>query len=248
MGQAVADLPNPLDAAPPTSVSGADDLLAQLAGDEIDRLLAEADVSRPAPAVETASAPATPAAQDSPVNPAASAPPAEQPSASAPSVPETDELDKLLNELSPEPVPEQSKSAALTEQVSDVLAAAGVNAPAELQNESLEGVMSPAEREALNLANLEAATTAAEQQDAAVAAVSATAPAAELAPAQVQETAPEVAVSARSNIAVRILEWINAPLSFVPDAGRDALGKAAIVTIVNSLAVLVYVIFFRHGH
>ena len=42
MGQAVADLPDPLSAAPVSSAS-TDDLLAQLAGEEIERLLAEAD-------------------------------------------------------------------------------------------------------------------------------------------------------------------------------------------------------------
>ena len=54
MGQATVDLPDQPDPAaveaaapPPTSLSSADDLLAQLAGEEIDRLLAEADAERP---------------------------------------------------------------------------------------------------------------------------------------------------------------------------------------------------------
>jgi hypothetical protein len=73
MGQAAVDLPDPLEptetsddanassttavAAPaPAPVEGADDLLAQLAGEEIDRLLAEADVE-PAPPKRDASEP-----------------------------------------------------------------------------------------------------------------------------------------------------------------------------------------------
>ncbi len=42
MGQAAVDLPDPLSAAPVSS-GNTDDLLAQLAGEEIERLLAEAD-------------------------------------------------------------------------------------------------------------------------------------------------------------------------------------------------------------
>src|SRR5690348_14324779 len=90
MGQATVDLPDPLDAPPPSSLSGTDDLLAQLAGDEIDRLLAEADLEHksltapalaspnpaPAPASETRApaptvAPATPAPANAPAAPAA---------------------------------------------------------------------------------------------------------------------------------------------------------------------------------
>ena len=48
MGQ-VVDLPDPLHNDAPAAGPGVDDLLAQLAGEEIDRLLAEADIERPAP-------------------------------------------------------------------------------------------------------------------------------------------------------------------------------------------------------
>ena len=63
MAQAAIDLPDPLNNSGPVG-PGVDDLLAQLAGEEIDRLLAEADVERPAsPAVmlvpHTATSPAT---------------------------------------------------------------------------------------------------------------------------------------------------------------------------------------------
>src|SRR5215213_6870575 len=99
MGQAAVDLPDPLDAPPPSSLSGTDDLLAQLAGDEIDRLLAEADVeqtSSPAPApvtpIDTAPAATTAAVEAMPsVAPAG-------PSAAA-SLPGDDDLNALLNQL-----------------------------------------------------------------------------------------------------------------------------------------------------
>ncbi|HEV7302510.1 MAG TPA: hypothetical protein VGN72_24440 [Tepidisphaeraceae bacterium] len=46
MGKADTSLPDPLNA-PAPALAGTDDLLSQLAGDEIDRLLAEADVEAP---------------------------------------------------------------------------------------------------------------------------------------------------------------------------------------------------------
>ena len=45
---------------------------------------------------------------------------------------------------------------------------------------------------------------------------------------------------------VRVLEVINSPLASFSDSTRDTLGKVAIVTLVNSLAVLIYVLFVRH--
>src|SRR6185436_14775033 len=53
MGQVAIDLPDPLHNSPPAPGPGVDDLLAQLAGEEIDRLLAEADVERPAKSAAT---------------------------------------------------------------------------------------------------------------------------------------------------------------------------------------------------
>src|SRR5688572_29729295 len=85
MGQAAVDLPDPLDQQPPASPGGMDDLLAQLAGDEIDRLLAEAD-AEPSPTPVTAGL--TPV--DAPVEPIrfdAEPPAAFAAPAAAPSVP-----------------------------------------------------------------------------------------------------------------------------------------------------------------
>ncbi len=41
MGKAAVDLPDPMQQPPPAGRTSTDDLLAQLAGEEIDRLLAE---------------------------------------------------------------------------------------------------------------------------------------------------------------------------------------------------------------
>src|SRR5687767_3642509 len=61
MGQTI-DLPDPLEKAAPLPAPSADELLAQLAGDEIDRLLAEADArpEPPPPAPAPAAPPASP--------------------------------------------------------------------------------------------------------------------------------------------------------------------------------------------
>jgi hypothetical protein len=44
---------------------------------------------------------------------------------------------------------------------------------------------------------------------------------------------------------LRPLEWINAPLSACSDTVREALGKVAIMTLINAMAILLYVLFLR---
>ena len=46
-------------------------------------------------------------------------------------------------------------------------------------------------------------------------------------------------------IYLKPLEWLNAPLAACPESVRDLLGKAAIITLANAIAVLVYVLMFR---
>jgi hypothetical protein len=41
---------------------------------------------------------------------------------------------------------------------------------------------------------------------------------------------------------------MNAPLDAFPDTVRDAIGKVAILTLFNAIAVIVYVVVFRHRH
>ena len=70
MGQAAVDLPDPLDTPPQpdasTGAAGTDELLSQLAGEEIDRLLADADVERESLNGPTSLAPERPAARSPP--------------------------------------------------------------------------------------------------------------------------------------------------------------------------------------
>lgn len=80
------------------------------------------------------------------------------------------------------------------------------------------------------------------------------APSAAVAPPPV---APEIATGTAEREALRDelveslpfylkpLEWLNAPLHFLSERMREALGKVAIVTLVNAIAVLLYAILFR---
>src|SRR5690349_12312525 len=80
MGKSTVELPEIAEAPPEGAPAGTDDLLAQLAGQEIDRLLAEADADRPsatAPSVAPAILP--PAIAETPAlqTPPATEPPVE---------------------------------------------------------------------------------------------------------------------------------------------------------------------------
>jgi hypothetical protein len=44
---------------------------------------------------------------------------------------------------------------------------------------------------------------------------------------------------------LRPLEWLSAPLEACPETLREVIGKVAIVTLVNALAVLAYVLLLR---
>lgn len=92
MGRASPDLPDPLENQDSAPSGGADDLLSQLAGDEIDRLLAEADVEA-TPAQDAAAAKTTASSVASP------APTPPTPTGATSSGTATPELDAQLNDL-----------------------------------------------------------------------------------------------------------------------------------------------------
>jgi hypothetical protein len=237
MGQATVDLPDPLN--PPTAapdLSAADDLLSQLAGDEIDRLLAESDgESAPAPpSMEAAPelvAPTT--AEPAKVDPPAalsneidelfaelqaapvSAPkqaPAEPPTAASPLEPPIAAPTAASEPASP-PVPEMEQ-----------VAAAAVVEPDERAIDELEPAIAADERAALERAALDDISLAIDPM------------------AQLQGMERDLP------IVLKPLAWLSAPLDRFPDEVRETLGKIAILTIVNALAVFAYVMMFRHGH
>lgn len=47
---------------------------------------------------------------------------------------------------------------------------------------------------------------------------------------------------------LRPLEWLSSPLDPWPDQLRDLLGKIGLMTMINALAVIAYVLIFRRHH
>jgi hypothetical protein len=197
MGQAAVDLPDS-PSPPPASAQSTDDLLAQMAGEEIDRLLAEADGERPP---NPAPAPAAPAQRAAP--PVAAA---ETSKSSA------SQLDGFLGGLATDSGPDPVAQLASSSQSPAAGAAHDGNRPDPLGDDD-----SAAERGALNSS------------------VAGHAGAAQLPSGELTVPLP-----------VRLLAWVNSPLESCPDQVRETIGKVAILTAVNAISVLVYVLFFRH--
>ncbi len=183
MGQAVVDLPDPLQN--PKPAPSADDMLAQLASDEIDRLLADSDDGKEAPS-------SPPPVSELPT-PKSDAP-------AAASIPPT-----------PTPPPAQVEVAA-------------VQPPAVEDRSAADDL---AERKAL------------------IDAASATPPAA--APAEPIQLM-ELRIPPTLPAILRPLEWLSAPLDSCPDTVREFVGRAAVLTMINAIALLGYVWLFRRHH
>ncbi len=164
----------PLAAGSPPPDGQADDLLSQLAGAEIDRMLAEADVEPPPPAAIAVPPPV-----------AAVASPAVEPPPATPA------------EVSPPPPPPVIPAAADL----DAVLAQAVAAPTAAVPAGTIDLGEPLPRGSWLLSGL-----------------------------------------------LRPLSLVNAPLDPYPDRVREAVGKVAVVTLVNAIAVLAYVVVFRrHG-
>jgi len=262
MGQAVVDLPDPLEKQP-AGASSADDLLAQLAGDEIDRMLTEANVE-PAAAAEDEpvahrEAIATPA--DDSLNKAAD-------STTAAAV---DDLLAGLDEPKAETATEQAVAAPAEkfdpsdiDQLLDSAIAPTADAVAGEPAAKVDIDQTLAAEADAKLAphtaavQAEAAAEIAHAEAAAIAAPSTLVPA-----VRAEEPLPDEAaeregllatvageatdddLSAPLPIWLRPLEWISDPLDAFSDDARSFLGKAAILTLVNSAAVIAYVLMFR---
>jgi hypothetical protein len=202
MGQAAVDLPDPLET-PPVSASSTDDLLAQLAGEEIERLLSEEES---APAGEPVGKPHPPVqvpAQTSKVEPVAA------PAVAAKEAPADTDLNALFSQLDPTEGKSQTPVRAKSEPVASTPDAAP----------------SVAEELAWEIDEDSALMSSGQAASAAVGPVS--------------------TAAAREPLVLRLLAWLNSPLDAFPDRVRDAVGKIAILTTVNALSVLVYLLLFR---
>jgi hypothetical protein len=170
MGQAVVDLPDPIENSKPAP--SADDMLAQLASDEIDRLLADSDNGN-----EAAPAPAA------------------------------------ISDLPPAKVETPALAA-----TSEIAAKAEV-APAAETAPEVSSASDDAQRKEL----LDAAPAESMQSM-------------QLMELRIPPTLPAI---------LRPLEWISAPLDTLPDSIREFVGRAAVLTMINAIALLGYVWIFR---
>lgn len=301
MGQPAVELPDPLQTPSGTDAAGADDLLAQLAGDEIDRLLAEADVGHDATPLDPA-APAPAAADDAspvdeniaaaedvlaqelteaqaPANPTADSQSAQALRPAATPVSDSGAADvDVLADASLSPADAATVDDLLAERSEEVLKphfdahlADMADEPAPTSSPVVDAppreataVVSKAEAApapaAPSAAPVSAADEIARELDEAVgssriAAAEAASPAASDAPDATPVSLPTVLDEALASAQaeedslpfyLRPLQWLNAPFAGLSEETRLALGKIAIITFFNALAVLVYVMFFRH--
>ncbi|HEY0010123.1 MAG TPA: hypothetical protein VGB55_15470 [Tepidisphaeraceae bacterium] len=184
MANAVKDLPDPLEDAASPSKASADDLLAQMADEAIDKLIADAERG------------------GEPFRPPVAAAQSPEPPATAPEA-QNGEFSEAFGET-PAPVAQPSPSLATPVNVVEPH-----EEPAGFDPGVVIASEEPAPRHELH--------------------------------ALLGEPAREQ----RSGLLLKPLEWFNAPFNFLPDTVRDVAGQVAIVTLVNALAVLLYIVLFR---
>lgn len=291
MAQSTIELPDPLEGS--AGYAGADDLLAQLAGEEVDRLLSDAEAGATrGPAVsldEEGAAVADELDEARQTRERVAEVAGEELTATA-----LDELFTQMNEGTPEAglerrdseveggiqdrrgVPAGEAGEVVAASVAEVMGAVdpdweafqkevktsdggegGVAAAKLAEPASVADALAleMEEDERINRVGNARAAGGIETEESEVAAL------AEMGGAVAAEEAPAVVIDEElaepmegevveaeegsTPILVRVLEWINSPLSGFSEGVREMLGKVAIVTMLNATAVLVYVLVFR---
>jgi hypothetical protein len=253
MGKSTDDLPDPTQAGGASADASTDELLSQLAGDEIDKLLAEADVEAADDPTPTSPPPAV--AQES-------APPGESPAPAVTAETPDDaaaalqsQLDDVFNQL--------TKSDDAPSPVADVGApaeSAPISAPAlddqlsKLANELLPTGTPP---DAAPVTQVDSAAPS--PTDAAASAIATDDPAGLSAEeADRQQLLGELPAETDTDVLLesepagpapwylKPLCWLNAPFASLPDSLRALAGKAAVATTLFSIAILAYLAVIRH--
>ena len=263
MGQATLDLPDPtqlsgISAGPlsPQALASADDLLSQLAGDDIDRLLAEADAERSA-----APPPASPPAAVAPApTPAPAVAPPQVPALPVPAaaLEVAVEAEKVADDEAATaaaidailaPAIDSTLKAVEQQPAAPEQPAAPVAPPVELHEPSFAAVDQQLLNEAAaHVASIMDPPPAEPEPAAAIPAVVADAAERQALSEPLILPPPQGRSPGRLWLLVKILEWINAPMLLFSDEVREGMGKVAIVTTFNAAAVLVYVMAFRRHH
>jgi hypothetical protein len=233
MAQAELELPDPVeitsDAGAKPAVEDSDDLLAQMAGQEIDRLLAESEGdAAPKAAVEFSAEIPEP---EPPAAPAA-APPVPAQTSAEPTNPEP----TSTAQTSTEPTSPAPAGVARTE-VARAGPAGKKSAAEDLAAEDLNAVLATATAERDALRDIPKTNSPLGPLAAAV-------------EGNLKNQSPEIDLPPEPwwGLLLRPLIWINSPLDAWPDAVRDAIGKVAVITLLNSVAVIAYVLIFRRHH
>jgi hypothetical protein len=263
----VADLKDP-STSNTEPVGNADEVLSQLAGSEIDRLLAEADV---ATTPEPASVPASAAATPTPSAPDLRQVAAVESELGLDEAALTSQLDELFNQLQEETTAKaaQAEQTAVAEPPAAAVDPAPTPEAAVVETPPTEG----AERAALlEAAGFESEPKPVDAAPAQSAPAPAPAPAAQAPPPPAPSPAahltpaatPSAEASERSAVLdaagfesvefetptvpfwIKPFEWINAPIEHCSPAVRQAMGRAAIVTLVNAILVLSYLAISHH--
>ncbi len=245
MGQAAVDLPETPDAAP-APLTSADDLLAQMAGAEIDRMLAESDAEL------GKQEPANPAAEHNLGGAAAQVPADEA------------ELNKLLESATADAKEAADALSEPAPATAPAVSPATPQTPADDYASHMDALFKELNGNANASPAAPAKPAAPPPGDAPAAHASTPAPA-KIAPPLTTEQATTVAERAalaqpvpepaqetlstqadeKPSLVVRFLEILNSPFAACPDVLRDTLGKVAILTLMNSIGVLLYLYLFR---
>jgi hypothetical protein len=237
----------------PLAAGVADAMIAQTVGEQIDQMLAKAEVERSSSASDAAAQPTGDASgvksdvvgdlnrlidQENQTTSAAKAPgeKTDQENAAAAEKPDVHVPPTAASETSPSDAPTPPHTASVA---APSAAPAAHPPPQPTPGITEEGVVG----------------AASSQHSEASHAAAAPAPTAEAAPDAISEVqaADEGDESPESHEAplpawLKPLELLNQPFLFIPDSVRSALGKAAIVTLVNATALFIYVLGFRNHH
>ncbi|MGN6727480.1 MAG: hypothetical protein ACTHLZ_16290 [Tepidisphaeraceae bacterium] len=214
----VKDLPDPLDSTPTSASANPDDLLAQMADEAINKLMAEAekdDLPVRTPPRAPVQAVTEPVAE-------VSAPP--EPPPAAPSIESTLDAAVAQAKQASEPIDLPHDESPHNE---SALTSPPSPQPAEVSEDSIallgttDDVVLPIEEHAVPSSAADVKALLAE---------------------------PVHHDHAGASVVLLPLRIVNAPFAVLGDRVRNAVGQIAIVTLINALAVLAYVLIFRRHH
>jgi len=235
----VAELPE----APPAPQKDADELISQMAGKEVDRLLADAEIEREdtpgtgaqSEGARAISSPAGPLAAD-----AAKTAGDEEALLSQ-------QIEALISAEKGKPAQTTPESTAATAVEADAVQNGNESAAPSAANAAITPSPEPIEP----AAQVKAKAAEAEQTNVTPDAAPKLADAAPASESPVESISIDPLESEREGargvpIFLLPLDWLNRPFAFVTDAARDAMGKIAVLTSLNAAALFVYIIWFRH--